>query len=131
MHENFRFCYFILMFSFEKLEVWQLARNLTSDIYKLTDKFPSTEKFVLTSQMRRASISVMSNIAEGISRSTPRDQARFTTIAYSSLMELFNQLVTSTDVGFMNANDLGAFRIRVRNLSVKLSNFRASQLRNR
>ena len=66
------------VYSFEKLEVWQLARKLTANIYKISKIFPEDEKFGLTSQIRRAAISITSNIAEGSSRQTGKEQARFT-----------------------------------------------------
>jgi len=77
-------------YSFEKIEVWQLAKQLTVIIYKLTTNFPDEEKFGLTSQLRRASVSVPSNIAEGNSKSSLKEKAYFTEIAFSSLMEVRN-----------------------------------------
>lgn len=65
------------IFAFEKLEVCKESRKLASDIYKLTQQYPDSEKYGLVSQMRRASISVCSNIAEGSSRTTAKDQANF------------------------------------------------------
>ena len=64
-------------FSFEKLEIWQLAIQLSVKTYKVTKSFPSEEKFGLVSQIRRASNSVSANIAEGMSRSSMKDRARF------------------------------------------------------
>jgi four helix bundle protein len=116
-------------FSFEKLEVWQLARQLTSDIYKRTQSFPTEERYSLTSQIRRSTISVSANIAEGTTRTTPRDQARFTTIAFSSLMELFNHLIIASDLGYINEDNLSGYRKKIQPLSVKLSNLKASQLK--
>ena len=74
------------VFSFEKLAVWQDAKGLTKVIYTLTSSFPENEKFGLVSQLRRAMISVTSNIAEGSSRTSHKDQARFYQIGYSNLM---------------------------------------------
>jgi len=65
-------------YSFEKLEVWKLARELVKEIYRLTEKFPSEEKFGLIGQLRRASVSVSSNLAEGSSRKSAKEQAHFT-----------------------------------------------------
>ena len=72
------------IYSFEKLEVWKLARDLCVYIYKLTNTFPPEEKFGLISQMRRANISIASNIAEGSSRMGKKDQSHFYTISFSS-----------------------------------------------
>ena len=79
------------IYSFEKLEVWKLAKDLCVYIYKLTSKFPPEEKFGLVSQMRRASVSIASNTAEGSSRVSPKDQSHFYTVAFSSTIELLNK----------------------------------------
>ena len=79
-------------FKFEKLVVWQKAIEYANLLYSVTDEFPSRENFGLTSQLRRAAVSVSSNIAEGNSRSSRADYARFIEIAYGSLMETVSQL---------------------------------------
>ena len=89
-------------FSFEKLTVWQKAKQFTLDLYKATHDFPSAEKFGLTSQIRRASVSVASNLAEGSARKSRKDQAHYTHIAYSSLMELVCQLMIARDLGYIS-----------------------------
>ncbi len=86
---------------FEKLDVWQNARLLAKDIYKITKTLPKEERYALSDQIRRSSISVSSNIAEGSARHTGKDQANFTTKAYSSLMELTNQLILASDLGYI------------------------------
>jgi four helix bundle protein len=116
-------------FSFEKLEVWQLARKLATEIYRTTQSFPAEEKYSLVSQIRRAAISVSANIAEGTTRQTSKDQAHFTTISFSSLMELFNHMVISSDLGYITVSELSSFRQQVQVLSVKLSNLKASQIK--
>lgn len=116
-------------FSFEKLEVWQLARQLAGNIYKTTQTFPVEEKYSLISQIRRCAVSVSANIAEGTTRFTAKDQAHFTTIAFSSLMELFNHLIIAADLGYMKENDLAGYRQKIQPLSVKLSNLKASQIK--
>jgi four helix bundle protein len=89
------------IYSFEKLECWQHARRLAVWVFTITQSFPTEEKFGLVSQMRRAAISVASNIAEGTSRKTFKDQSHFSTIAYSSTIELLNDLIISTDLKFL------------------------------
>lgn len=116
-------------FSFEKLEVWQLARKLATEIYKTTQSFPSEEKYSLVSQIRRAAVSVSANIAEGTTRQTAKDQAYFTTVSFSSLMELFNHLVISSDLGYVKVDELADYRRLTQQLSVKLSNLKASQVK--
>ncbi len=119
----------IYQFSFEKLEVWQLARQLAGTVYKATQTFPVEEKYSLISQIRRSAVSVSANIAEGTTRVTPKDQAHFTTIAFSSLMELFNHLIIAADLGYVKEADLAAYRQKIQPLSVKLSNLKASQVK--
>lgn len=116
-------------FSFEKLEVWQLARKLATEIYKTTQSFPSEEKYSLVSQIRRAAVSVSANIAEGTTRQTAKDQAYFTTVSFSRLMELFNHLVISSDLGYVKVDELADYRRLTQQLSVKLSNLKASQVK--
>ena len=93
------------VFSFEKLEVWKESIFLVKTIYQLTDNFPRTEKFGLISQLRRASISISSNLAAGISRNTNKDKAYFSNVAYSSTMEVLNQLLISKELNFIIEED--------------------------
>ena len=89
-------------YSFEKLEVWQESVVLVNLIYSITNSFPSEEKFGLVSQLRRASISIASNLAEGTSRNTQRDKVHFTTISFSSVMEVLNQLIICKELDFLS-----------------------------
>ena len=73
---------------FEKMEVWKLSKELVKEIYSLTKEFPKMEEFGLISQLRRAAVSVPTNLAEGSARSTKKDQINFTVISFASLMEL-------------------------------------------
>ena len=91
-------------YAFEKLRVWQNAKDLVIKIYKLTKNFPDDEKFGLTTQIRRAAISVSANIAEGSGRKSSKDQAHFYQISYSSLLELLNHLYISVELGFIEPN---------------------------
>ena len=108
-------------FSFEKLEVWHDARELTKIIYKITKGFPDDERFGITNQMRRSVISVSSNIVEGSYRSTGKDKSNFMTIAYSSLMELLNQTIVSFDLLYINENQYKEIRTQIEKVSNKLS----------
>ena len=89
------------MYNFERLEVWHVARELVTKVYHLLSKFPVEERFALCDQIRRAAISVPSNIVEGDSRISPKEQMHFVEIAYSSLMELYCQLVIAVDLGYL------------------------------
>lgn len=88
-------------YSFEKLEVWNDARNLVEMIYLQTDNFPEKERFGLSSQMQRAAVSIVSNITEGVSRSSVKEKIRFLELAYGSLMELYCQLYVSVDLDYL------------------------------
>ena len=90
------------MFNFEKLEVWQEAINFADTVYTITRTFPETEKFGLTNQMRRAAVSISSNLAEGSSRSSRPDFARFVEIATGSLFEVISQATISKRQGFLS-----------------------------
>jgi len=116
-------------FGFEKLEVWQDARNLTKEIYKLTDKFPEREKFGLTNQLRRACVSVAANIAEGVTRSSAKEQAHFSSISYGSLMETMSHLITAVDLGFISEEELLLMRNVIQPLSLKINNLRSAQIK--
>lgn len=92
-------------FRFENLEVWQEARALNRKVYGLTRKFPSEEQFGLTSQIRRASVSVSSNMAEGSGRNSDKDFAHFLEQAYGSLMEVASQFFLALDEHYLSEND--------------------------
>ncbi len=89
------------MFRFEKLDVWQRALELADDVYTMTRRFPDEERFGLTSQMRRSSVSVSSNVAEGSGRISRKDFGRFVEVAYSSLMEVISEAFVAKRQGFM------------------------------
>jgi four helix bundle protein len=116
------------VFSFEKLDVWVLSRQLTKEIYQLTMGFPENEKFGMTVQIRRAAVSVVSNIAEGTSRTSGKEQARFSEIAYSSLMEVLTQLIIANDIGYIGSSELNKKRILIEEISNKLNKLRKFQL---
>lgn len=88
--------------SYKKLEVYAKSRQLVVTVYALLQHFPAEEKYALGDQMRRAVISVPSNIAEGLSRTAPKEQAHFLDIAYGSLMEIDCQLDISLDLGYVS-----------------------------
>lgn len=116
------------LFSFEKLEVWKESIELSKEIYKLTLNFPSEEKFGLVSQLRRASNSISSNLAEGTSRMSPKDKAHFTTISFSSTMEVLNHLILSKELEFIEEKDYLEMRDKVAKISNMLNALRKAQL---
>ena len=89
------------MFGFEKLEVWPLAVQFADRMYDLTSRFPADERFGLTNQLRRASVSISSNIAEGSGRGSSKEFARFIEIAYGSLMETVSQIRIAKNRSFL------------------------------
>ncbi len=115
-------------FYFEKLEVWHLAKDIAKYVYKLTEALPDSEKYGLQAQMRRAAVSIASNIAEGTSRKSYRDQAHFSQLAYGSLMELFNQFLLAKELGFLDKASEEDFRKKVEELANKLNSLRNTQL---
>jgi four helix bundle protein len=88
-------------FRFEKLTVWQSARALNRVVYRATKLFPSSEQFAQTSQLRRSSLSISSNIAEGAGRNSDRDFAHFLEQAYGSAMELASQVFLALDEDYL------------------------------
>lgn len=113
-------------YSFEKLNVWQEARVLVKSNYAIISTFPKEEIFGITSQMRRAAISICSNIAEGSGRTTKPDQANFYKIAYSSLLELLNQLIISNDLAFITDSELIELREKINSIAYKITSLRNS-----
>ena len=93
------------MFNFEKLEVWHKAIEYADDVYTITRAFPDDERFGLTSQMRRAAVSISSNIAEGTSRHSRDDYAHFLVIATGSIFEVVSQATISKRQGFLSETD--------------------------
>jgi four helix bundle protein len=88
--------------NYKKLEVWQKSVELVLDVYSVTKKFPTDEKFNLVSQINRCAVSIPSNIAEGKSRGTDPDFKRFLLIAFGSGAELETQLVISFKLGYID-----------------------------
>ena len=90
----------------KELKVWQKSYQLCLEMYKATKTFPKNEGFGLTSQMRRAALSIPSNIAEGYGRKTTPEYLRFLYIAYGSTCQLETQLLLSGDLGYLNKENL-------------------------
>ncbi len=91
--------------SFTDLLAWQHGHNLVLKIYKLTINFPDHEKFGLTNQIRRAAISITSNLAEGFSRNGNKEKVQFYYTALSSLTEIQNQLLIAKDLGYLDREE--------------------------
>jgi len=105
----------------KKLEVWQRSLDLVEEVYRVTAKFPREEKYGLVPQMRRAAISVVSNIAEGAGRKNKKEKKQFFYIARSSLTELETQIEVGLRLGYIK-DEIGRKIFRELNICVKLLN---------
>ena len=114
------------MFNFEKLDVWNEAIGFADSVYTITRAFPDDERFGLTSQMRRACVSISSNLAEGSSRSSRQDYSRFIEIATGSLYEVVSQSVISRRQVFLSEADYQKLYAAAEKQSRMLSGLRRS-----
>lgn len=112
------------IYTFEKLEVWKEAIQLAVKTYQITESLPNDEKFGLTSQMRRCSVSVSSNIAEGTARVTSKDKAHFMTMSYGSALELLNQSIISKELNFISNDDYLNLRSEIESITNKINALR-------
>lgn len=94
--------------TYQELEVWKRSVALTTDLYRITARFPGTERFGLTSQIRRATTSIAANIAEGWGRGSTKEYIQFLMIARGSLMELETNLIVGGNLQFLSPDDFGA-----------------------
>ena len=116
-------------FSFERLDVWQRERELCKIIYQISQKFPPDERFGATQQIRRVALSITCNLAEGSSRHKSVEKARYTEIAYGSLMEVLNLLIVAVDLHFISEITFTDTRPIIEEISNKLNRLRESQLK--
>jgi four helix bundle protein len=105
-----------------------LSVDLVKDIYKITINYPDEEKFGIVSQLRRAAVSISSNLAEGSSRISYKDKAHFTQISFGSLMELLCQMIISEELGYIDEKQLLKIREKIEEISNKLNSLRNYQL---
>ena len=113
-------------FSFEKLSVYQRIRLFVKDVYLVQQSFPKEEKFALCDQIRRAAISITSNLAEGSGRDSYKEKIHFINIAYGSLMEVYSQLQLSVDLGYLDKEKYLLLRQDIISISKMLSGLRSS-----
>ncbi len=119
------------MFRFEKLSVWRKSVEFANRVYEVTRAFSSDERFGLTSQMRRASVSISSNIAEGSGRSSDKEFVRFVEIAYGSLMEVVSQMHIARSQTFLQQPDFEILSQNADEISRMLSGLRNSLTTNK
>jgi four helix bundle protein len=109
------------MHNYKELKVWRKARELVKFIYLLTKKYPKEELYGISSQMRRAVISISSNIAEGSGHSSQKEFIRFLEISYSSGSELETQLILSFDLEYILENELNDGLIKISEIQKMLN----------
>jgi four helix bundle protein len=114
------------MHRFKDLEIWKLSRKFCSDIYIITSSFPDSEKFGLTNQLSRASVSIPSNIADGCSRSCNKDFSRFLEIAIGSTYEIETQLLIAFDLGYIDQIKLDELCFNIDRIIKMTSKFRST-----
>ena len=93
------------VFGYRKLIAYEKAKEIVKHTYKLLKKFPAEERYAMCDQLRRASISISSNIAEGINRFSVNDKSHFIEMAFGSLMEVSSQFEIAEELGFITAED--------------------------
>ncbi len=106
--------------SFTDLHAWQAAHKFVVQIYKITNNFPKDEQFELVRQLRRAAVSITSNIAEGFSRTSYKEKMQFYATSLGSLTEAQNQILIARDVGYLSAmqfDELAAYSVTVSKLT--------------
>ncbi len=114
------------MHQFKNLEIWKRSRYFCSKIYAVTSNFPDNEKFGITNQLRRASVSIPSNIAEGSSRASNKDFSRFLEIAIGSAYEIETQLLISNDLDFLEFDTLKILLYELEEIVKMISKFRST-----
>ena len=117
-------------FSFESLDVYQECRSLVTEIYRIQRSFPQEERYGLGDQLRRASTSITANIAEGSGRQSVKEKIHFVEISYGSLMEVFCELQTATDLGYITKSRFDELRPQFTNIAKMLSGLRSSLMKN-
>ncbi|MCQ2294780.1 MAG: four helix bundle protein [Bacteroidales bacterium] len=113
-------------YSFEHLQMFQTARTLAKDVYQILPYYPKFEQYALCDQLRRASISISSNIAEGSSRSSAKEQLHFIEIAHGSLMEIYAQILLSLDLNYIDLKTFDRINNLISTESKLLSGYRKS-----
>ena len=114
------------LYNYRKLIVYVKAKALAIEVYGLLRKYPKEENYALCDQMRRAAISITSNIAEGSSRYSVKEKCHFLEIAYGSLMELMSQLEISNDLNYILDDDLNNIEVLVSDVARLLSGLQRS-----
>ena len=110
------------MREYKKLDVWKMAVELSTEVYKAAREFPKSELYGITSQIQRSAVSVASNIAEGAGRGSDKQFSQFLHIAYGSLCELDTQLIIARNLEYLNNDQLSPLTDKVIHLQKKIYN---------
>ena len=114
------------VFSYRNLIAYQKSKEVVKRTYQLLKKFPAEERYAMCDQLRRASVSITSNIAEGVNRFSVKDKVHFIEIAFGSLMEVSSQFEIAEDLGYITANDRLSMDELVKEVARLLSGLRNS-----
>lgn len=114
------------VFSFKKLSVYQKSVVFVKNTYMLLRKFPKEEQYALCDQLRRAAVSITSNIAEGSSRFSKKEFAHFLEISYGSLMEVMSQFEVALQLGYISQEDLSSMEVSAEEIAKMLNSLRRS-----
>ena len=112
------------MHNFKELNCWQEAKDFSVFTYEITSKFPSSEIYGITSQIKRAAVSIPSNIAEGAGRNTNKDFSRFISIALGSAFELETQFIIASELNFITEENVEELILRLNKIQKMLVNFK-------
>ncbi len=112
------------MHNFRKLDIWIKSVSLVTDIYRLTNSFPTQERFGLVSQMQRAAVSIPTNIAEGSAKSSNKDFTRFLKISIGSLLELETELLISFNLQYIGLEKYDIFQNQIIELQKMITGFK-------
>ena len=115
-------------FSFQRLETYRVSIDFVKDVYSVTNSFPESERYGLSSQVRRAAVSISSNIAEGVSRISDKEKSHFIEISYGSLMEVLCQMEISKDIGYITEKKFEEIELKIKRLSKLLTSLRHNYL---
>lgn len=114
------------VFSYRKLIAYQKAKEVVKHTYQLLTKFPVEERYAMCDQLRRASVSITSNIAEGVNRYSVKDKAHFVEIAFGSLMEVSSQFEIAEELGYISADERLSMDKLIEEVARLLSGLRSS-----
>ncbi len=114
------------MHNYHELKIWQEGRHLVKEIYTITSCFPKEEIYGLTAQIRRAAVSISSNIAEGTGRSSDKEFQQFLNYAMGSLFELETQLILSNDLNFITREEFEKIQMEIKSLIRMIVKFKCT-----